>query len=207
MDGQAPGGPFRQQATILTDDPRRPEVVFVVEGTVVPTWRAIPDSIALPSLAASASQRTSATIFTYGPEAPEFTEVSIDHPQAAQFFSLAASALSAAEIAAETGASGGFRIDVEIKPGLPLGRLRQTITARFRTSEEVTAEIPLEGNVGGDLVLAGPGWDSSRQALRLGTVSGKAGLRTRIFSRPRGRSGTWSTRRWRRRCRNHSKSR
>jgi hypothetical protein len=184
--GKPPGGPFRQQATILTDDPRRPEVVFVVEGTVVPTWRAIPDSIALPSLAASASQRTSATIFTYGPEAPEFTEVSIDHPQAAQFFSLAASALSAAEIAAETGASGGFRIDVEIKPGLPLGRLRQTITARFRTSEEVTAEIPLEGNVGGDLVLAGPGWDSSRQALRLGTVSGKAGLRTRIFLSAKG---------------------
>ena len=26
-----PGGPFRQQATILTDDPRRPEVVFTVE--------------------------------------------------------------------------------------------------------------------------------------------------------------------------------
>jgi hypothetical protein len=112
--------------------------------------------------------------------------VSIDHPQAARFFSLATAPLSAAEIAVETGATGGFRIDVEIKPGLPLGRLRQTITARFRMPGEVTAEVPLEGTVGGDLVLAGPGWDSSRQALMLGTVSGTAGLTTRIFLSAKG---------------------
>lgn len=184
--GKPPGGPFRQQATILTDDPRRPEVVFAVEGTVVPTWRSIPESISLPTLTASASQRASVMLFTYGEQPPEFDEASIDHPQAAQFFSLAATPLSAAEIAAEPGASGGFRIDVEIKPGLPLGRLRQTVTARFRMPEAVTAEIPIEGNVGGDLVLAGPGWDSSRQALMLGTVSGKAGLRTRIFLSAKG---------------------
>jgi hypothetical protein len=35
-------------------------------------------------------------------------------------------------------------------------------------------------------VLAGPGWDSSRQALMLGTISGKAGLRTRIFLTAKG---------------------
>jgi len=52
--------------------------------------------------------------------------------------------------------------------------------------EEVTAEIPLEGTVGGDLVLAGPGWDSSRQALMLGTVSGTAGFKTRIFLSAKG---------------------
>jgi hypothetical protein len=184
--GKPPGGPFRQQATILTDDPRRPEVVFVVEGTVVPTWRAVPESIALARLTASASQQASATVFTYGEEPPEVEGASIDHPQAARFFSLATPPLSAEEIAAETGATGGFRIDVEIKPGLPLGRLRQTITARFRMPEDVTAEIPLEGTVGGDLVLAGPGWDSSRQALMLGTVSGTAGFKTRIFLSAKG---------------------
>jgi hypothetical protein len=34
--------------------------------------------------------------------------------------------------------------------------------------------------------MAGPGWDSSRQALLLGTVSGKAGLRTRVFLTAKG---------------------
>jgi hypothetical protein len=184
--GKPPGGPFRQQVTILTDDPRRPELVFVVEGTVVPTWRAVPESIALANLSASGGQRASATIYTYGPELPMVKGVTIDHPQAAEFFSLATTPLSAEEISAEAGATGGFRIEVAIRPGLPLGRLRQTISARFSMPEEITAEVPLEGNVGGDLVLAGPGWDSSRQALVLGTVSGKAGLRTRIFITAKG---------------------
>jgi hypothetical protein len=67
-----------------------------------------------------------------------------------------------------------------------LGRLSQTITATFSMPEPNTAEVPLEGSVGGDLVLVGPGWDSSRQALLLGTVSGTTGLRTRIFLSAKG---------------------
>ncbi|MFM7136573.1 MAG: DUF1573 domain-containing protein [Planctomycetota bacterium] len=184
--GKPPGGPFRQQVTVLTDDPRRPEIALVVEGTVVPTWRAVPESIVLANLSASGGQQAATTVYTFGPEPPAVKEVTIDHPQAAEFFSLATAALSAEEIAAEPGASGGFRIEVAIRPGLPLGRLRQTISATFTMPEEITATVPLEGNVGGDLVLAGPGWDSSRQALVLGTVSGKAGLRTRIFLTAKG---------------------
>jgi hypothetical protein len=57
---------------------------------------------------------------------------------------------------------------------------------RFRMPQEVIAEVPLEGSVGGDLVLAGAGWDSSRQALRLGTVSGQTGARTRLFLTAKG---------------------
>jgi len=179
--GKPPGGPFRQQVTVLTDDPRRPEIALVVEGAVVPTWRAEPEVVALANLSASGGQRAAVTIYTYGPEPPVVDSVTIDGPQAAEFFSLATAPLSAEEIAAETGATGGFRIDVAIRPGLPLGRLRRTITAVFAMAERVTAEIPLEGTVGGDLAMAGPGWDSSRQALLLGTVSGKTGLRTRVF--------------------------
>lgn len=184
--GKPPGGPFRQQVTVLTDDPRRPEIELVVEGMVVPTWRAVPELIALANLSASGGQQTEVIIYTYGSEPPAVKNVTIDHPQAADFFSLTTAPLSAAAIAAETGATGGFRIEVAIGPGLPLGRLRQTISATFSMPTEITAEVPLEGSVGGDLVLAGPGWDSSRQALVLGTVSGKAGLRTRIFITAKG---------------------
>ena len=81
---------------------------------------------------------------------------------------------------------GGFRIELEIKPGLPIGPLRRMITATFTMPEEVRAEVLLEGTVGGDLVLAGPGWDSSRQALLLGTVSGRTGLKRRIFLTAKG---------------------
>jgi hypothetical protein len=184
--GKPPGGPFRQQVTVLTDDPRRPEIVFVVEGTVLPTWRAEPPVIALPRLTASASEQASTTIFTYGEEAPVVESLAIDHPQAAQFFSLASVPLTADEVAAEPDATGGFRIDVTVRPGLPLGPLKQTLNARFRMPQPVSAELLFEGSVGGDLVLAGQGWDSSRQALRLGTVSARTGLKTTLFLTAKG---------------------
>ncbi|MCE9631164.1 MAG: hypothetical protein K8S94_10690, partial [Planctomycetia bacterium] len=184
--GKGDGGPFRQQATILTDDPRRPELVFVVEGAVVPTWKALPDTVALPRVSASTGDKGTADIFTYGAAAPSVTEVTLDDPQIAHLFSLSTEPLDSAAIAAEPGATGGFRLVVDVKPGLPLGPLKRLVRVVFRMPEEVTAEIPIAGTVGGDLVMAGPGWDSSRQALLLGTVSGKAGLRTRVFLTAKG---------------------
>lgn len=181
-----PGGFVRRQATILTDDPRRPEIVFSVEGMIVPTWRSEPESIVLPRVTASSAQRASVAVYTYGRQPPVVKQVTIDHPEAERFFPVTTTPLAEDEIASEPGATGGFRIDVGIEPGLPFGPLRKTIRATFAIPEEVTAEVPLEGTVGGDLVLAGPGWDPSRQSLQLGTVSARTGLRTRIFLSARG---------------------
>lgn len=174
-------GPFRQQVTILTDDPRRPEIPFVVEGAVLPSWKPLPATIVLPRVSAKSGAAGGITVFTYGPRAPDVKSLTIDHPEAESLFSLSTSPLAAADLAAEPGATGGFHIEVQAKPGLPPGRLRQTVTAVFDMGEEVTAELPLEGIVASDLLITGPGWNSDRQALMLGTVSGAAGRKTRLF--------------------------
>lgn len=184
--GKGPGGPFRQQVTILTDDPRRPEIPLVVEGTVVPTWKAVPEALVLPGITVGGGARGGVTVFTFGTTSPTVTSATIDGDDAARLFGVTTEPAPAAAVAAESGATGGFRVDVEVRPGLPLGRLRRMITVTFDMEGEVVAEIPLDGDVGGDLVLAGPGWDTGRQALMLGTVSGKAGLTTQLFITAKG---------------------
>lgn len=180
-----PGGPFRQQATIMTDDPRRPELVFFVDGLVVPNWKAVPPAVMVRASASTGESRT-LDVFTFGEAPPEVRSVSIDHPQAAQFFSLATTPLSASELESEPSATGGFRLAVDVKPGLPLGPLQQLISIDFDMPEPTTAQIFVEGSVGGDLVLLGPGWDSSRRTLLLGTVSGRTGHRSQLFLTARG---------------------
>jgi len=179
--GKGNGGPFRQQASVLTNDPQRPQIAFVVEGTVVPTYKAVPAFITLPKLSTSSSERATVTIFTFGKEQPTIDSLSLTEEKTAQFYSLASAPLEPEGIAAESGAVGGFRITADIRPGLPIGTLRQTIKVVFRMPEEVIAEIPIEGSVSGDLALAGKAWDSSREALLLGTVSGRSGLETSVF--------------------------
>lgn len=179
--GKGAGGPFRQQATVFTNDPRRPEIAFTIEGMVVPTWKAVPDSIALPTIATNVETRAAVKIFTYGKEKPVIEKLSATDPQTAQSFRITSSPLGAGEIAAESGATGGLMIDVAVSPGLPIGPLRQTVSARLRIPEEITVEIPVQGSVSGALALAGGAWDSSRQALLLGTVSGRTGSRAEVF--------------------------
>jgi len=184
--GKGDGGPFRQQATIRTNDPRRPEIALVVEGTVVPTWKAVPNAIVLSTLSSGSSERATARIFTYGREPAVVTSLETIESKAAQFLDLSSTPLPPADIAAEAGATGGFLLTVDIRSGLPIGHLRETISMVFRVPEEVTAELPLAGTVAGDLALAGTAWDSSAQALSLGKVSSREGLRTQLFLTAKG---------------------
>jgi hypothetical protein len=179
--GKGDGGPFRQQASVLTNDPSRPQIAFVVEGTVVPTYKAVPTFITLSKLSASSSQQATVTVFTFGKEKPTIDALSVTEEETAQFYSLASTDLEPAELTAEVGATGGFLITADIRPGLPIGTLRQTIKVVFRMPEEVIAEIPVEGSVSGDLALAGKAWDSSRELLLLGTVSSRTGAETSLF--------------------------
>ena len=180
------GGPFRQQATVFTNDPRRPEIAFVIEGTVVPVWKAEPKSIVLTRISASGGEQASARIFTYGKEAPSVDSVSSPDSENSQFVSFTTEPLPAEEVAKEAGATGGFTLNVAILPGVPIGPLRKTVSVALRVPEEVTAEVVVEGTVTGDLALAGQGWDSSRQALQLGTVSGRAGQHIQLFITAKG---------------------
>lgn len=179
-------GPYRQQATILTNDPRRPEIALVVEGTVIPTWKAVPSAIVLPALSRDGGERATARVYTYGKEPPLVESLSTPDPQASPFLHFSSSPLAADDIAGEAGATGGFLLTVEVKPGLPRGPLRDTVRMVFRMPEKVTAELPLEAAVTGDLALAGTAWDSSHRAVSLGTVSGRSGLRTDLFLTARG---------------------
>ena len=180
--GKGDGGPFRQQASVLTNDPARPQIAFVLEGTVVPAaYKTVPVSITLPKLSTSASQQATVTVFTFGEKQPTIDALSVTEEKTAQFYSLASADLEPAELTAAAGATGGFRITADIRPGLPIGTLRQTIKVVFRMPEEVTAEIPVEGSVSGDLALAGKAWDSSREVLLLGTVSSRTGDETSLF--------------------------
>ena len=83
--GKGSGGPFRQQATVFTNDPRRPEIAFVIEGTVVPTWKAVPESIVLSQISAGAAVQATARIFTFGKDPPEISKLSTTDPQTSQF--------------------------------------------------------------------------------------------------------------------------
>jgi len=184
--GKGEGGPFRQQAGVLTNDPRRPQIAFVVEGTVVPTYRAIPAALTLPKHSSGNSVQSTVRIFTFGSEPATVDSLTLSDEKTAPLISLASAPLDAADLAEQTGATGGLLITVDIRPGLPLGPLRQTIKVVFRMPEEIEVEIPVEGSVTGDIAIAGKAWDSSNEVISLGSVSSRTGREASLFITAKG---------------------
>jgi hypothetical protein len=125
-------------------------------------------------------------ILTYGPEQPTVESVSVADPENPQILSLATRPLEPNEYRGERGATGGVMLEVEVLPGAPLGPLHKTIHVDLRLPEQARAELTLDATVAGDLALAGPGWDSSLQVLKLGTVSSRTGLHSQLFITAKG---------------------
>lgn len=140
----------------------------------------------LTSVSSQGGAKTSAMIFTFAPVQPEVVAVRVEDAESPQILSLSTRPLEPQEVRLERNATGGVRLDVEVLPGVPLGPLHKTIRVDLRLPEEVTAELTLDGTVAGDLALVGPGWDSSRQILKLGTVSARTGMRTQLFITAKG---------------------
>jgi hypothetical protein len=186
--GKGDGGAFRQQASVLTNDPRRPRVAFVVEGTVVPSVAAEPSSLAFPRLSAGSGERAGVKIYTFGTEPPRVESLALEAPEsrAARFIALSSAPLDAADVAGREGATGGVAIQVELLPGLPIGAVRQTIRVVLRTPDEVTIDLPLEGSVSGDLAVTGRAWDGTNQAVMLGAVSTRVGAQEELFVTAKG---------------------
>ncbi|NCY01936.1 MAG: DUF1573 domain-containing protein [Planctomycetia bacterium] len=179
--GKGDGGPFRQQASVSTNDPRRPQVAFVVEGVVIPTYRVSPPIVTWPKLSAGEGAEARVRVVTFGREPPVVESIIARDDKTSQFYSLASTPLGEADLATDTGATGGFDVTVAVRSGLPLGPLRQTIQVVWRMPEEVSLDIPVEGSVTGDLALAGAAWDASYGFLSLDTVSSRKGLNTTLF--------------------------
>ena len=185
--GKGEGGPFRQRATILTNDPNQPEIAFSIEGTVIPTWKAEPNGVFVSGLSANAASQAEVKIYTFSDQLPHLNTCQVADGSFAERIVVKNRPLTQDEIQEEPEAKGGFVLIIDISPGLPLGKISTAIKASFSLEdEEITAVVPLAGIVSGDLMLVGQKWDRRSNALRLGTVSDQTGLTTKIFLTAKG---------------------
>lgn len=184
--GKGTGGRFHQEATVLTNDPRRPEIAFTIEGAIVPTWTANPPDITFPKLSSKSAAHAETTVFTFGDDAPTINSLNILDKEKRKFFKIESDTLPKKRLEEEPEATGGFTLSVDVLPGLPVGPLSQIIEVSVAMPENITIEIPVEGSVTGDISFTGQKWNSTKYQLSLGKVSRSEGLKTRIFLTARG---------------------
>jgi hypothetical protein len=169
-------GPFRQTATILTNDPGNPRVELTITGRLTPGVQVSPPSFELGRVSSGEPASAEARVYCYLPDRLEIAKYAWLTQSTKGMFEFHYQPLTAAQLADEIDARSGYLLKIVMKPGLPLGPIRQTISLDTNLKARPTIEIALQGSIVSDISIVGRGWNAETGVLTLGTVSSQAGF-------------------------------
>lgn len=179
---------FRQTATLLTNDPAQPRIELNIFGTVTAPYKVTPDSLAFSRFSASETSKAEIRIEVYVADEAHVAGFELENQELAPFFEISSQPIAKSELG-DAKAKCGVLVNVTVKPGLPLGPVRQTIRldlAMAGVAEISKIEIPVEGTVDADISIAGQGWNPDRNLLKIGKIKSSQGFARDMFLLVRG---------------------
>ena len=180
-------GPFRQTATILTNDPRRGEVTLHVAGRFKGPVGVVPSQLRFSRVPPDQPATAKLRLHSYLIKPLEIVGYELADPHTAEHFEVAWEPLTLGQLEEEPEARGGYMLRVTVRPGLPQGAFRQRIVINTSSESAPTVEIPVEGVVAGDVSIVGRGWNSRTGTLAMGTVRSRQGAVWSLIILVRGR--------------------
>lgn len=179
-------GPYRQTATVFTNDPEQPRLTLTISGTITALVRAVPSQLVFTRIPSGENSTGYVHIYGYAPKPLEIEALQMANSEAAEHFDLVLEPLTAEQLAEEPDATSGYLLTVTVKSGLPLGGFQETISLRTNVGATSSLEIPVEGTIGSDISVVGRGYDGDSGTLRIGTVSSSQGARRKLILVVRG---------------------
>jgi hypothetical protein len=179
-------GPYTQTAYILTNDPLRPQVVLAITGQITARARFWPPALVFSRLSAGERATAETRLYCYLEKPLKLIGHAWSNAAAAKFFDATWQPLSAAEVQAEPLARSGWLVKVTVNPGLPQGPVDQQLVLKTDLPSLPAVGLPIQGVIGSEIAIAGPGWDADTGVLNLGEVSRQAGAQRRLMLVVRG---------------------
>jgi hypothetical protein len=144
---------YAQSATFGTNDPARPTFTVAVKGTVYPPIIIVPPQmISLPSV--STEDPTKAMIAVYSIDRPEtkITKITTSRPA----FIVAKAVPLNKEEAEHFKVKHGYRVEVEVKPGMPIGQFHDEIVIHTDHPRQSEEKVSIGGSVTGPISAIPP---------------------------------------------------
>ena len=169
-------GPFRQTATILTNDPDRPAVTLSIAGRFTGPVGVVPSLLVFSSVRVGQAAMSEVRLYSYLQESLDITGFELSNPQNAEYFDVSWQRLSVEEVQEEGEARSGYLVRVAVQPGLPAGAFQQAILLKTNSKSVPRVEIPVQGRLVNDVSIAGRGWNAQTGVLTMGTVKRSEGV-------------------------------
>lgn len=171
---------YSQTATIGTNDPKRPKVELRISGSVVKSVALEPYEVRFSRISAGESSKAAVKMLAFKDEQIEIEDLTFEGEHQ-ENYAVTQRPLTTEELKAEGDAKSGHLLEIEVKPGLPLGANRQML--KIKTSSEFAPELelPVSGNVVGDItVVSTHKFHRDRNVLMLNRVKSSEGAKATI---------------------------
>lgn len=176
-------GPFRQSATVNTNDPANKLISFSIVGKVTFSHRMVPDTVVFTDISVNEPHTAEVKIYSYRPGQLELIgKPEFSNPELAGKMEVRAEPMSEEMLREEPDAQSGLLVTITVKPGLAVGPFRQKIDLRLNVDENSVSTLNVEGNVVSDILIAGSRqWDSEHEMLRFDTLSAHQGSKATLL--------------------------
>jgi hypothetical protein len=178
---KADHGPFRQTATIITNDPRQPEVTLTIDGEVVAATGVQPPDLGFDKIAVGETKSAEVYVMAMIQDELTVSSAELSDAETREKFDIKIEPVERDQLPVKT-ARDGVRVTLTTKPGLPIGRFNQFLTLNTNLQEGEKLHIPVIGRVVGDISVHGPRgiWLEEQGILNLGRVESAVGKKARL---------------------------
>lgn len=184
-------GPFRQTATILTNEPSQLELS--VDGQILPISGIEPPEFNFDKLSVDEIKSVQVYVMAMLQDDLTVKDPVFADPSVRDKFDVKIEPVDRAALPNKQ-AKRGVRITVTTKPGLPVGRFNSWLSLRTNLPEAEKVDIPLVGQLAGDISVGGSaGWNEEQDSLLIGSVKSSEGGRGRVNLIVRGPEATHVT--------------
>jgi hypothetical protein len=172
-------GPFRQSATLITNDPHRSQLELMIEGQITEATNLSPTEFLFDKVAVGESKSAEVIVMAMLEDDLAVSDVKLSDPATSDKFDIKVEPLEDDQLP-NPEAKEGVRITLTAKAGLPVGRFHQWLSLRTNLAGSESIEIPLVGRVVGDISVHGIDWNEEAGALSLGKVNSAEGRKRRV---------------------------
>ncbi len=172
---------FRQSATINTSNDFRPSILLSVYGRVLQIVQAVPADVAFSDVTIRDERTAKFMLYGFKDTELDIIEHRWVNQELADFFEFTYAPSEVDPLAREQGALAALACQVRMKPGLPLGPVRQLLELVTTASRSGVIDVPIRARVTGDVSLTGSSYNDTTNQLRLGPVRREAGLARKLF--------------------------
>jgi hypothetical protein len=180
-------GPFSQTANVLTDDQLHPSLELRIDGKIMSASGVEPGDFAFDKIPVGESRTAQVYVMAMLQDELTVSEPVLSDPATRDRFDVKIEPVEAKDLPNKE-AKRGVRISVTAKPGLPIGRFVEWLSLKTSMPEAEKLEIPISGQIVGDISVRGTGWNEEAGAVKIGSVKSSEGKRTNLSVAVRGES-------------------